>query len=115
MKKLNVLSTVALASFCFSATAAMDPYVENTLISVCKAGMSNSVVRFNDTMKDYRINEQRIFPKLVCNGETFYNFALSHGANRTAERISRYLPGEVIIKDLSMNLSDELIYVTFDE
>lgn len=115
MKTLNVLSAAVLACTCFGASAAMSPNVENTLIAVCKAGISNSVIRFYDTMKDYRINEKRIFPRLVCNGETFYDFAVSHGANRTAERIARFMPGSVTIKDLSMRLEDEMIYVTFEE
>ncbi|MCH4293548.1 DUF3718 domain-containing protein [Shewanella sp. 3B26] len=115
MKTQHVLTALALATACFGASAAMSPSVENALIAVCKAGMSNNMVRFYDTMKDYRINEQRVFPRLVCNGESFHEFALSHGADRTAKRIAHYLPGQVTIKDLTMTGADERIYVSFTE
>ncbi len=115
MKKLPVLSALALTAASFGAFAAMSPNVENTLIAVCKAGISNSPVQFAHTMKDYRINEARIFPRLVCNGDTFYDFTVAHGADKTAKRIARYLPGQVTIKDLAMVNQDEMLYVNFDE
>ncbi|QSX41848.1 DUF3718 domain-containing protein [Shewanella cyperi] len=109
--KVLVASLLAVSSF--SALATMDPNVETSLVAVCKAGMSNNQVLFNYTMKDHRINEQRIFPRLVCNGESFHQFAISNGADRTANRIARYLPGQVTIHDLTMIPKDELLYVNF--
>ncbi|QSX31067.1 DUF3718 domain-containing protein [Shewanella cyperi] len=111
MKALITATVLALSSF--GATAAMDPYVETTLISVCKTGLSNNQVQFTKTMQENRINESRIFPRLVCNGESFHQFAINNGADRTANRIARYLPGKVTIHDLTMIPKDELLYVNF--
>ncbi len=100
--------TLAMA---FSANAAMTPQMENALISVCKAGASNSNYRFNNTMKSYRINKSRIFPRLVCNGESFYNFALNAGAEKTAAKIAPYAIGKVTIKDIAQTEQDSDLYV----
>jgi hypothetical protein len=98
---LTALSALSLSLWSATSQAAMDPHVENTLIAVCKAGASNKVFHFNDTMKSYRINKARIFPRLVCNGESFYQFTLSHNANKTARLIAPYAQGSVTIQDLA--------------
>ena len=114
MKTLLSLASVALVSLSFSASAAMDPQLEKTLVSLCKAGASNSVIQLNDTVKSNHINKQRIYPKLMCNGESFHNFALTNNADRTAKRIAPYMQGNVIIRDISMNYDlDELYVVNF--
>lgn len=115
MKMQHAFAALTLGCLSLGATAAMSPDVENKLIAVCKTGLSDSQVQFHSTMKEHRINETRVFPRLVCNGETFYDFAVSNGSNRTAERIARYLPGKVTIKDLAMNHADEMLYVEFDK
>lgn len=109
MIKTYVLAGAALA-MSFGASAAMSPQLENTLIAVCKAGASNSVFQFNRTMKDYRINKARVFPRLVCNGESFYNFTVNVGADKTAKKIAPYNRGTVTIKDIAMTESDAEIY-----
>ncbi|GIU16724.1 MULTISPECIES: DUF3718 domain-containing protein [unclassified Shewanella] len=109
MIKTYVLAGAALA-MSFGASAAMSPQLENTLIAVCKAGASNSVFQFNRTMKENRINKRRVFPRLVCNGESFYNFAVSAGADKTAKRIAPYNQGTVTIKDIAMTEYDAEIY-----
>jgi len=113
MKALATATVLALSSISFASFAAMSPEMENTLISVCKAGLSNNQIQFTNTMRDNRINEYRIFPRLVCNGESFHQFAMNNGADRTANRIARYLPGQVTIHDLTMIPKDELLYVNF--
>jgi hypothetical protein len=110
---LITAAALCVTGLSFNAFAAMEPQVERTLVAVCKAGISNSVYQFNNTMKDYRIDESRIFPRLVCNGEDFHSFALTHGANKTAAKIERYMIGRVTIKDIAMNSGDELLYVNF--
>ncbi|GIU34415.1 DUF3718 domain-containing protein [Shewanella schlegeliana] len=112
MIKTYILAASALV-MSFGASAAMSPQLESTLISVCKAGASNSVVQFNRTMKDYRINKSRVFPRLVCNGESFYNFTVNAGADKTAKRIAPYTRGQgrVTIKDIAMTESDTELYV----
>ncbi|ABZ77534.1 conserved hypothetical protein [Shewanella halifaxensis HAW-EB4] len=110
MIRTYVLAGAALA-MSFSATAAMSPQIEETLVSVCKAGASNNVFRFNRTMKDYRINKSRVFPRLVCNGESFYNFTVNAGADKTAKKIAPYIHGTVTIKDIALTESDAEFYV----
>ncbi|MGS0681179.1 DUF3718 domain-containing protein [Shewanella sp. 125m-7] len=110
MIKKYVLAGAALA-MSFSATAAISPQIENTLIAVCKAGASNSVFQFNRTMKDYRINKARVFPRLVCNGESFYNFTVNAGADKTANKIAPYNKGTVTIRDIAMTAADSELYV----
>ncbi|QYJ87285.1 DUF3718 domain-containing protein [Shewanella mesophila] len=109
MKKLLSIAVIALAPFAFSTQAAMTPHMEKTLIAVCKAGASNNVVKFNGTMKEYRINKQRVFPRLVCNDQSFHQFALSQGADRTAHKIAPYATGTVTIKDIAMNYGEDQI------
>ncbi|MCG9714471.1 DUF3718 domain-containing protein [Shewanella insulae] len=114
MKKLLTIAAIALAPLAFSSQAAMSLQMEKTLVAVCKAGASNSIVEFNGTMKEYRINKPRIFPRLVCNDQSFHQFALSHGADRTAARIERYTLGTVTIKDITMNYhEDDILAVNF--
>lgn len=106
MKKLLSIAVIALAPLAFSTQAAMTVQMENALIAVCKAGASNNVVKFNGTMREYRINKQRIFPRLVCNQQSFYQFAQSQGAERTAQQILRYTKGSVTITDIAMHYED---------
>ncbi|WP_198782858.1 DUF3718 domain-containing protein [Shewanella putrefaciens] len=113
LAKLGGIAAFCALGISTHAFAAMDPQLENTLIAVCKAGASNSLVSFNGTMKEYRINEARIFPRLVCNGENFHQFALSQGAEKTAQRIGRYVQGQVTIKDITANTMDEVYAVNF--
>ncbi|PKG57630.1 DUF3718 domain-containing protein [Shewanella sp. GutDb-MelDb] len=110
MIKFFAIAGTALA-MTFSANAAMTPQMETALVSVCKAGASNSNYQFNSTMKSYRINKSRIFPKLVCNGESFYNFALNAGADKTAAKIAPYARGTVTIKDIAQTEQDDDLYV----
>lgn len=114
MKKFIAIAAIILTPLAFNASAAMSPQIEKTLIQVCKAGASNSLFKFNDTMKGYRINKQRVFPRLVCNGQSYHEFALSYGADRTASKIAPYMKGKVTIKDLAMTYSsDEIMAVNF--
>ncbi|QQX79044.1 DUF3718 domain-containing protein [Shewanella sp. KX20019] len=110
MIKTLVIAAAALA-MTFSANAAMTPHMETALISVCKAGASNRNYQFNNTMKSYRINKSRIFPRLVCNGESFYNFALNAGADKTAAKIAPYTRGRVTIRDIAQTDQDYELYV----
>ncbi len=110
MIKTFALAGAALA-MSFSVNAAMSPQIEQTLIQVCKAGLSNNVMTFNRTMKDYRIKKSRVFPRLVCNGESFYNFTVNAGADKTARKIAPYNVGSVTIKDIAMTDNEQTLYV----
>ncbi|AQS37297.1 Protein of unknown function (DUF3718) [Shewanella psychrophila] len=91
MIKVMTLTALILTSLTFNATAAMDPKLEQTLIDICKTGVTDNIYKFNDTMHKYRINKRNIFPKLVCNGEGFHEFALSHGSNLVAKKIAPFV------------------------
>ncbi|MCG9696140.1 DUF3718 domain-containing protein [Shewanella sp. Isolate11] len=113
MNKLCSIAVIALAPLAFNAQAAMSPQMEKTLVAVCKAGASNNMIQFNGTLKEYRINEQRVFPRLVCNGENFHQFALNQGADRTARKIAPYT-ATVTIKDIAMTYgSDQIMAVNY--
>ncbi|MGE6651000.1 DUF3718 domain-containing protein [Shewanella colwelliana] len=114
MKKLLIIAAIASAPFAFSANAAMSPQMEKTLVAVCKAGASNSMIEFSSTLKEHRINKQRVFPRLVCNDQSFHQFALSQGADRTAKKIAPYATGTVTIKDIAMTYgNDQIMAVNF--
>ncbi len=95
-----------------ASQAAFSGWMEQSLVAVCRASLTNSPVSFNQTMKVYHINGYRVLPNLMCNGEDLHTFALSRGNDRTAARIERYLPGTVTIQDLSMN---QPVQVWFEE
>ena len=114
MKKSLIIATLILSPLAFNTSAAMDPYIEKALIDVCKAGASDSMYKLHNTVKAYRINKQRIYPRLVCNGETFHQFTINHGSDKTAKHISRYVEGNVKIKDIAMTYSsDTLLTVNY--
>ncbi|BAJ01198.1 DUF3718 domain-containing protein [Shewanella violacea] len=114
MKKVMTLTVLIFTSLAFNATAAMDPNIEQTLIKVCKTAMSDNIYKFNKTMMENKINKRRIFPRLVCNGESFHEFAISNGANRIAKKIAPFVKGETSITDLVMNnTSPKVLPVTF--
>ena len=103
MKKVMTLTVLILTSLTFNASAAMEANLEQKLIEVCKTGLTDNLYRFNRTMIENKINKRRIFPRLVCNGENFHDFAISNGANRVAKKIAPFIEGTTSITDLAMN------------
>ncbi|MBE7215138.1 DUF3718 domain-containing protein [Shewanella benthica] len=103
MKKVMTLTALILTSLTFNASAAMEANLEQKLIEVCKTGLTDNLYRFNRTMIENKINKRRIFPMLVCNGESFHDFAISNGANRIAKKIAPFIQGATSITDLAMN------------
>lgn len=114
MKKVMTLTALILTSLTFNASAAMDPKLEQKLIEVCKTGLTDNLYKFNRTMMENKINKRRIFPRLVCNGESFHEFAISNGANRVAKKIAPFIQGATSITDLAMNnTSSQVLFVKF--
>ncbi|NRD73158.1 DUF3718 domain-containing protein [Shewanella sp. VB17] len=112
MKKPLIIATLIFTPLVFNTSEAMDSDIEKALVNVCKAGASNSMHKLHNTVKHYRINERRIYPRLVCNGETFHQFTVNHGADKTAKYISRYTKGNVKIKDIAtIYSSDKLLAI----
>ncbi|WP_406663711.1 DUF3718 domain-containing protein [Gallaecimonas sp. GXIMD1310] len=101
MKRLILFAAATLLAST-AAHARMDPYLHDALVSVCKASATDRPIVLNNTLTSYRLSYPTVAQKLVCNGQSVYQFALSHGAHRNAERLfSRGRLGEVIIEDLS--------------
>ncbi|SDI56796.1 Protein of unknown function [Ferrimonas sediminum] len=104
MKALTLTAVTLAASLAIPAQAAMTSAMEQSLIATCKASLTDSKLRFNKTMKVYRVNPYRVLDKLVCNGEDIATFAENHGASNNADYIrDRFLPGRVTIQDIAMH------------
>ncbi|WP_440874587.1 DUF3718 domain-containing protein [Thalassotalea sp. PLHSN55] len=95
-----ITSALCLAGTSFTSSA-MDEYVESALINVCKSAMSNSVIRYNKTIKGYRLKNKTVALKVMCNGDDIITFAEKHNADKTAARMSKAL-GQVQISDLAL-------------
>lgn len=93
-------ASLPLIAISLPSQAAMDPYLENALINVCKAAKSNSILKLNSTTKGYRLKHKTVALKLVCNGQDVISFAESYGANKTAARLQKSI-GNVSITDVA--------------
>ncbi|NMP17414.1 MULTISPECIES: DUF3718 domain-containing protein [unclassified Thalassotalea] len=115
MKKLTLaLGSAALSTALLVAPASansMSSYMENALIDVCKAAKSNNTIRFSNTVDSYRLKTETVALKVVCNGENISDFAATHGAYKTADRLNEAL-GDVSIEDVALN-ETEKFYVNF--
>ncbi|NQY49083.1 MAG: DUF3718 domain-containing protein [Colwellia sp.] len=93
-------ASLPLIAISLPSQAAMDPYLENALINVCKAAKSNSILKLNSTTKGYRLKNKTVALKLVCNGQDVISFAESYGADKTAARLQQSI-GNVSITDVA--------------
>lgn len=103
-------SATCLAGATFSANA-MDSYVENALIDVCKAAKSDDIFRLNRTAKSYNLKDKTVALKVMCNGDDIIAFAEKHGATKTAAKLERSVGG-VSITDVA---AVSKINVSFEE
>ena len=53
-------ASLPLIAISLPSQAAMDPYLENALINVCKAAKSNSILKLNSTTKGYRLKNKTV-------------------------------------------------------
>ena len=97
---LAITAALPLLALSTSSQAAMSPYMESALIDVCKAALSNNVLKLNNTTKEYRLKNKTIALKLMCNGEDVITFAEYHGADKTAARLQKSI-GNVRITDVA--------------
>jgi len=97
---LAFTAALPLLTMSMSSQAAMTPYMENALIDVCKAAISNSVHKLNKTTKEYRLQKKTVALKLMCNGEDVISFAEHYGADKTAATLQKSL-GNVSITDVA--------------
>ena len=97
---LALTAALPLLAISMSSQAAMNPYMENALIEVCKAAASNSVLSLNETTKEYRLKNKTVALKLMCNGEDVISFAEHYGADKTAAKLQNSI-GNVAITDVA--------------
>ncbi len=95
---LVTFSLLAGASF---TSSAMDRYVEESLINVCKASLSNSLVKFKKTTKFYNLKDRTVANKVMCNGTDIADFARKYGSYRVAAKLERSIGGDVSISDIA--------------
>lgn len=105
MNKIKSITTAAitfslLASASFTSSA-MDKYIEQSLVEVCKASTTNSTLKFNKTMKSFRLTNKAVAKKVMCNGDDITDFARSHGSYKVAAKLERSLSGDVSITDVA--------------
>lgn len=103
MKKLIVVAGVLAVGFS-SASIARDTYlpiyVEQGLISICKAAASDKLMLMNQSIKSLRLKHKVIALKVVCNGQDIISFAERYGAVSTTARLSNSI-GAVNITDIA--------------
>lgn len=105
----KVCLTVAAATLGMSSvatsTAAMDPYIENALIDICRTSQLDRVHTFKRTVKSYRLNMNLVANNVVCNGADIGSFAADAGAGKTANFIRNRQSGHVEVSDLANKLA----------
>ena len=105
---LALATALPLLTLSVSSQATMSPHMETALTNVCKAAISNSVMKLNRTTKEYRLNNKTVALKLMCNGEDVITFAEHYGADKTAAKLQESM-GNVSITDVAalskMNVS----------
>jgi hypothetical protein len=117
MSKVKSVTTAAItlslligASF---SSSAMDKQVEESLISVCKAAKSDSLLNYRKTAKSFHLADKTIASKVMCNGSDIIDFAQQHGSYKIASRLENsLLSGNVNITDIA---AISKINVTFSE
>lgn len=105
MNKVKSITATAISltllAFTSFTSSAMDKYVEQSLIEVCKASTSNSMLKFNKTMKSLHLKNKAVANKVVCNGDDITDFARSHGSYKVAAKLEKSLSGDVSITDMA--------------
>ena len=97
---LAAAATLPLLALALPTHAAMDPYLEQSLINVCKAAKSNSPLKLHLTTKSYHLKTKTVALKLMCNGEDVISFAERYGADKTAAKLQKSI-GKVGITDMA--------------
>lgn len=102
MKKYSLAltaMTVLGASISFAhAEVPMTDYMKTALTETCIAVKSNSILKLSKELKEYNLKVATIRDKLMCNGESVHQFALTHNATRTANKINK---GSVSIQEIA--------------
>ena len=112
---MKALATTAIAASLLvlpSAAIAFDKStIESLLVQACKDVKSNKVLKLKTNLKINHLTLPLISEKLMCNGESVYDFAMTHNADKTAKLLRT---GSVSIHDVAYNNSDK-IWVWLDD
>ncbi|MGB0938190.1 MAG: DUF3718 domain-containing protein [Colwellia sp.] len=101
--KMTLIALVTSASalaFTAPTQAAMDPYMETALVSVCKASATNKLHKFHSAKKAHRLSSKTIALKVSCNGQDIASYAQSQGAHKTAAHLDDAI-GDVTISEVA--------------
>ncbi|WP_371372343.1 DUF3718 domain-containing protein [Thalassotalea aquiviva] len=79
---------------------AMSSHLHEALVDVCQAAKSNNTIDLYKTVRGFNLNTETVALKVVCNGESIQDFAASHGAYRTAQKLADSI-SDVSIQDLA--------------
>jgi hypothetical protein len=85
--------------------------IESVLVQACKDVKSNKVYKLRSNLRTNHLSTHVISEKLMCNGESVYDFAMTHNADKTAKVLR---VGSVSIHDVALN-REEKIWVWLDE
>ncbi|MCM2679397.1 DUF3718 domain-containing protein [Echinimonas agarilytica] len=84
-----------------NANAAMDPFIENTLVKICEQSTNDQMVSFKKLVKSYRLDMKDVANKIVCNGEDIGTFAAENGASSIANLIREHQAGTVKVSEIA--------------
>lgn len=91
---------IATASMTSINASAMTEHMETALVNTCKAAMSNSNLKLQNTLKEYNLKAKTAALGVVCNGQDIIAFAESHGATKTASHLNQKV-GKSTITDIA--------------
>ena len=105
MNKIKSITTAAMTFSLLTAASfsslAMDTYVEQSLVEVCKAATSNSIAKYSKTAKSYNLKDRTIASKVMCNGDDIADFARKYGSYKVANKLEKSMQGNVSITDVA--------------
>ncbi|MFT5755463.1 MAG: hypothetical protein ACI9LM_000172 [Alteromonadaceae bacterium] len=94
-----IVTTSLLAGASFNAFA-MNDYIESALIDVCKSAQKGNLLQFKNKIKSYRLSDENVAMKVMCNGDDIIEFASKHGSDRIAAKLENSIGG-VTITDMA--------------
>lgn len=97
---LALAAALPLLTMSMSSQAAISSNMEEALVDVCKATLSDNVHKLNKATKQYHLKNRTVALKLMCNGEDVISFAEHNGASKTAAKLQRSI-GDVSITDVA--------------
>ncbi len=110
-KFTRLIVSVAAIALPISMSNAMDTnFINTALVKACVDVKNNKPFTMKKNLKKNHLTVKLISEKLMCNGESAYDFAMTHNADRTAKAV---FTGKVFIKDVA-KLNQDKIWVWLD-